>query len=53
MPGQRATPAGAAQRVELIDEYDARCKLAGLLEEVTHTRGTDAHEHFDEFSAIG
>ena len=39
---------GPAQRIKLVDEYDRRRQLAGLLEQVAHPRGADAHEHFDE-----
>src|SRR5688500_3295542 len=47
-----ADPAGLAQCVQLIDEDNARRLRLGLLEQVAHTRGTNAHEHLDELGAI-
>ena len=41
----------AAHRVDLVDEDDARAVLARLLEQVAHTRGADADEHFHEVRA--
>ena len=38
----------ATHRVNLIDEDDRRRIVLGLLEQVTHTRGTHAHEHLDK-----
>src|SRR5215469_5057521 len=49
-----AAEAGAAMtadRVDFVDEDDARRVLLGLLEHVTHARGTDADEHLDEVGA--
>ena len=43
-----AGPAGAADRVELVDEDDRRRGLLGLREQVAHARGADADEHLDE-----
>ena len=40
-----------AHRVDLVHEDDARAVLLGLVEQVTHPRGTDADEHFDEIGA--
>ena len=40
--------AGAADRVELVDEDDRRRGLLGLLEEVAHAAGADADDHLDE-----
>ena len=40
-----------ADRIDLVDEDDAGGGLLGLLEEVTHARGADAHEHLDEVGA--
>ena len=40
-----------ADGVDLVDEHDARRRLLGLLEQVTHTRGADADEHLDEIGA--
>ena len=37
-----------ADRVDFVDEDDARRILLGLLEHVAHTRRADADEHFDE-----
>ena len=44
--------AGAAQRVELVDEDDAGRLLPRLLEQVAHPRGADPDEHLDEFRAV-
>ena len=44
-----ATP--AAERVDLIEEDDARCIFLGVLEEVAHARRADADEHLDEVRA--
>ena len=41
----------AANRVDLVDENDARRVLLALLEQVAHARGADADEHFDEVGA--
>ena len=38
----------AADRVDFIDEDDARRMFLRLLEHVAHARSTDADEHFDE-----
>ena len=46
-----AGTAVAADRVDLVDENDARRVLLGLLEHVAHARGTDADEHLDEVGA--
>src|SRR3546814_18074433 len=46
-----ATQAGAtlaADRVDFIDEDDARCVLLGIFEHVAHAGSTHADEHFDE-----
>ena len=47
-----AIDSGAAprlsERVELVDEDDARRRLARLFEEVAYARSTDADEHFHE-----
>ena len=39
---------GTAYGIDLVDEDDAWTLLLGLLEKVTHSRGTDAHEHLHE-----
>ena len=44
--------AGAAQRVEFVDENDRRRLLARLHEEVAHPRRADADEHLDEFRPV-
>ena len=49
--GQGADAAGAAERVQLVDEDDGRRLLSRLLEQVAHARGADADEHLDEFRA--
>jgi hypothetical protein len=43
--------AGPAERVELVDEDDGGGGLPGLLEQVAHAGGADAHEHLDELGA--
>ena len=40
--------AGAADRVELVDEDDRRRRLLGLLEEIAHPGGANADEQLDE-----
>ena len=37
-----------AHCVDLVDEDDARRMLLALLKEISHTRGSDPDEHFDE-----
>ena len=37
--------------VDFIDKYDARRIFLSLLEQITHTRGTDADKHFDKVGA--
>ena len=49
--GIRADAAGAAKRVELVDEDDGGRLLVRLLEQIAHARGADADEHLDEFGA--
>ena len=49
-----AAEAGAAMtadRVDLVDEDDARRVLLRLVEHVAHARGADADEHLDEVGA--
>ena len=41
-------PALPADRVQFVDEDDARRVLFGLLEEIAHARGADPHEHLYE-----
>ena len=41
----------SADRVDLVDEDDARAVLLRLLEQVTHPRCTDTDEHLDEVGA--
>src|SRR3990172_3849193 len=47
----RAGAALAADRVDLVDEDDARRVALGLLEEVAHPAGADANEHLHELGA--
>ena len=50
----RAAEAGAAlaaDRVDLVDEDDARRVALGLVEQVAHAAGADADEHLDELGA--
>src|SRR5690606_21870642 len=48
MPAAEAGTAMTADRVDLVDEDDARRMLLGLLEHVAHAAGADADEHLDE-----
>ena len=45
---ERALHAHLAERVELVDEDDARRLGFGLLEQIADARGADADEHLDE-----
>ncbi len=47
----RALRPHLAQRVQLVDEHDARRLGFSLLEEIADARGADAHEHLDELRA--
>ena len=47
----RAHAARLAERVQLVDEDDARRLLLGLLEQVAHARRAHADEHLDEVGA--
>src|SRR5919106_1466904 len=47
----RFVAAMRANRVDLVDENDARRVLLALLEQVAHARGADADEHLDEIGA--
>ena len=38
----------AADRVDLVDEDDARCVRLGLVEEIADAAGADADEHLDK-----
>jgi hypothetical protein len=49
MATAQAGAALAADRVDLVDEDDARAIALGLVEQVTHAAGADADEHLDEF----
>jgi hypothetical protein len=46
-----AVAAMAADRVDFVDEDDARRVLLGLFEHVAHAAGADADEHLDEIGA--
>ena len=50
---ERAAAAAAADRVELVDEDDARRVAAGVLEQLADARGADAGVHLDEVRAAG
>ena len=47
----RALHAHLAERVELVDEDDARRLGFGLLEQIADARGADADEHLDELGS--
>ena len=51
VPAHDAAHAALAQRVHFVDEDDARRFGFGLLEQVPHAGGADAHEHFDKIAA--
>ena len=51
MSAAQARAAVPSDRVDLIDEDNARGVLLSLLEEVPDTRGADSDEHFDEIGA--
>src|SRR5207245_5390624 len=51
VPDAQARAAVAADRVDLVDEYDAGGVLLALLEEIAHARGAHADEHLDEVGA--
>src|SRR5262249_21085653 len=44
----QARTAMPADRIDFVDEDDARSILLRLLEHVAYARGADANEHFDE-----
>src|SRR5438445_13202375 len=48
MAASQASAAQSADSVDLIDEDDARRVLFALLEQVAHTGGAHAAEHFHE-----
>ena len=41
----------ATDRVDFVDEDDARRVLLGLVEHVAHAAGADTDEHLDEIGA--
>jgi hypothetical protein len=47
----RALRPDLAQRVQFVDEHDARRLGFSLLEEIADARGADTHEHLDELRA--
>ncbi len=51
MPTDDASPACLAQRIQLVDEDDARRLGFGLLEHVANTRSPDTDEHLDKIAA--
>ena len=46
-----ARDVAAPERVELIDEDDARCRPSRLLEQIADARSADADAHFDKLRA--
>ena len=48
MTAAEAGAAMAADRIDFVDEDDARRVLLGLVEHVAHAAGADADEHLDE-----
>ena len=51
VPAAEAGAALAADRVDLVDEDDARRRLLRLIEQIADARGADADEHLDEVGA--
>jgi hypothetical protein len=49
LPSHTERAAGAADRVQLVDEDDRRRMLACLIEQVAHAGNTNADKHFDGF----
>ena len=49
--GQRPGATGATEGVQFINEDDRRCLGTGLLEQVTHPRGTHPDKHLDKLGA--
>lgn len=47
MPAKGIGAPRTPKRVKLVYEDDRRGLLAGLLEQVSHARGTDTDEHFN------
>ena len=48
---KRTGSSAATKCIEFVDEDDAGCRLARLLEEVANARRADPDEHFHEFRA--
>src|SRR5258706_235928 len=48
---ERAGATAAAERIKLVDEYDAGRRLPRLLKQIAHARCANAHEHLDELGA--
>ena len=51
MPASKAGATVAADRIDLVDEDDARSVLLRLVEHVAHARGADPDEHLHEIRA--
>ena len=49
MTAAQACAAMATHGVNLVNEDDARAVALGLLEEIAHAAGANAHEHLDKF----
>ena len=49
-PKSSRRPTRAANGVQFVDEDDGRCGRAGLREQVAHTTGANADDHFDELA---
>lgn len=47
------SPAGASNRVDLVDEDDGRRHFARFREQFTHPSGTDTDDHLYEFGRTG
>jgi hypothetical protein len=53
LPRHRTDATRPSQRIQFVDEDDARRGLPRLLEQIAHAGGPDAHEHLDELGAVG
>src|SRR5581483_6966869 len=49
MTSERIRSAHPTKGIQLIDEDNSGCFLAGLLEKVAHPRRTNSNEHLDKF----
>src|SRR5271156_6840708 len=48
MPAAKAGPAVTSNRIDFVDENNARSVLLALFEQIAHAARANADEHFDE-----